>query len=594
MNKNVKVILLATILWLSVANISNACTNLLISRGATTDSACYISYAADSHTLYGELYYWAAADHTVPSFMDIYEWDTGKFLGKINQIAHTFNVVGNMNEYQVAIGETTFGGLDSLQSQPAATIDYGSLIYIALQRSKTAREAIKVMAELVAQYGYASEGESFSISDPNEVWIFEMIGKGKPYIPLSQVVKKNAKKLDSKGAVWVAVRIPDGCISGHANHARINFFTPENLKTSVSSKNLDKIFIPTVEFIYAADVISFAREKGYYNGKDADFSFSDVYNPIWDANGKMKDYGGLRFCEARVWSAFRRVNKDMDKYFSYINGDSKDRMPLYIKPDNKLSLKDVIALMRDHFEGTPYDMTLGVGAGPFKCPYRWRPMEWKAFNGKDTLEYLHERAVSTQQTGFSFVAQSRRYLPNPIGGILWFGVDDTYSTVYSPMYCGITKVPDTFREGNGSITEFTWNSAFWVFNWVANYAYSRYSDMIVDIKKKQSSMENNYMEMVQAYDLKASNLYKTSPQQAIEMITQFSTQQGDKTTKEWEKLGQYLLVKYMDGNVKNEKDGKFELNGTEHPLGKHPKQPPYPADWYKRIVDETKDTKLMK
>lgn len=572
-----------------------ACTNFLITKGATTDGSCMITYAADSHSLYGELYYMPAKDYPAGTMLDVYEWDTGKYLGKISQVPHTFSVVGNMNENQVSIGETTYGGRGEL-IDTTAILDYGNLIYITLQRAKNAREAIKIMAELVAEYGYFSSGESFSVSDANEVWIFEMISKGPDYVPVKDKNNKAAKKVESKGAVWVAYRIPDGCISGHANHPRITTFPLENMKTSISSKNLVNIFNGAVEVVYAADVISFAREMGYFSGKDSAFSFSDVYAPLWNEKGELVDYGGIRFCEARVWAGFRKVNSKMDQYMAYLLGKSKTRMPLWIKPDRKLSVKDVIDMMRDHFEGTFFDMTKDVGAGPYKTPYRWRPMEWKHVNQQtlDTTLYLHERAISTQQTGFSFVAQSRSWLPNPIGGINWFGVDDAYSTVYVPMYCGITAVPESYREGNGSMTEFTWKAAFWVFNWVSNFAYSRYSDMIVDIKKLQSALETEFIKSVPAVDIKANNLYTSNPKEALKVITDFSVAQGDLTVKKWEALGQYLLVKYMDGNIKHEKDGKFELNGTQHPLVKHPQHPAYDAEWYEKIIRETGDHYKMK
>lgn len=544
-----------------------SCTNFLITKGASTDGSCMITYAADSHTLYGELYYKPAANYPEGSMFDIYEWDTGKFLGKIKQVKHTYSVIGNMNEYQVAIGETTFGGRLDLQDT-TSIVDYGSLMYIALQRAKTAREALKVMIDLVTEYGYYSEGESFSISDANEVWILEMMGKG----------------AGGKGAVWVAMRIPDGYISGHANHSRITTFPLENGKTSISSKNLKKIFDPNIEVVYAYDVITFARTKGFFEKekKDNQFSFSDAYAPL--------DYGAIRFCDSRVWSGFRKVNSQMDKYVSYILGETTERIPLWIKPDKKLSVHDVMELMRDHFEGTVFDMTQDVGAGPFKCPYRWRPMTWKY----DSVDYVHERAISTQQTGFSFVAQSRSWLPNPVGGILWFGVDDTYMTVYCPMYCGIIKAPPSYAEGNGSMLNFTWNSAFWTFNFVSNWAYTRYNDMIKDIQPVQRELENKFINDIINIDKEASELYKSNPQKAIEYLTNYSVNQGEMTVARWTKLGQYLFTKYMDGNVKKEKDGKFSTNGYNQAAS--PDHPAYPDEWYKLIVKEKgeilKDRKL--
>ncbi|HNY08013.1 MAG TPA: C69 family dipeptidase [Bacteroidales bacterium] len=531
---------------------SNACTNFIISKGASVDGSTMITYAADSHVLYGELYYRPAADYPEGAMMDVYEWDTGKYLGKIKQVRHTYSVVGNMNEYQVAIGETTYGGREDLQSQPDATMDYGSLMYITLQRAKTAREAIKIFGELVAEYGYASEGESFSISDPNEVWILEMIGKGKT--PLMDVKAKKSKKAVPQkvlGAVWVAQRIPDGYISGHANQSRISTFPlndPENC-------------------IYSPDVISFARAKGYFTGEDKDFSFCDAYQPI--------TFDGARFCEARVWAGFRKVNSTMDKYTDYAMGANlKNRMPLWIKPDHKLSVQDVMKMMRDHYEGTPMDMTQDIGSGPYNLPYRWRPMTWSVDGGN----YVHERATSTQQTGFSFIAQSRNWLPGPIGGINWFGVDDTYSTVYTPMYCGMTKVPETYAVGNGSMMEFTFNSAFWTFNMVSNWAYTRYRDMIPEIQSVQSELENKYIANTSAVDAAALQLYTKDKALGIKFITDYSVNAGNGTVKRWQELYAYLFTKYMDGNIKT-KDGN----------NMNPKvsQPGYGDEWLRRIVKET-------
>ena len=552
---------------------AQACTNFLITKGASKDGSTMITYAADSHTLYGELYYRPAADYAAGTMMDITEWDTGKPLGKIKQVLHTFSVVGNMNEYQVAIGETTYTGREELQDT-TGIMDYGSLMYTALQRSKTAREAIKVMAELVAEYGYYSTGESISISDPNEVWIFEIIGKGSPIYVNGKIDPKQY----SKGAVWVARRIPDGYISGHANHARITTFPLENGKTSISSKNLAKIFLPGIETVYAYDVISFARQKKYFNGKDADFSFSDIYAPL--------DFGGARFSEARVWAGFNKVCKDMANYIDYAKGDNlTHRMPLWVKPDQKLSLQDVIGMMRDHYEGTPLDMTKDLGAGPYENPYRWRPMTWKV----DGNSYLHERAISTQQTGFSFVAQSRSWLPNHIGGILWFGVDDTYTTVYVPMYCGINKIPHPFEVGNGNMLKYSHTSAFWTFNQVSNYCYTRYNVMIKDVQKVQSELEKRFVDGVAVVDKKAEELYKTDQSKAIAMLTDFSLNQANVTQRKWRELYEYLIVKYVDGNIKKEKDGKFINNGYTQPA--FPMQPALP-DWYLRKIVESAGDKI--
>lgn len=561
-------LLTSMMLWLPL---SNACTNFMVSKGASKTGATYLTYSADSHSLFGELYYRPAASYSAGTMMDIREWDTGKPLGKIKQALQTYSVIGNMNENQVTIGETTYGGREEL-ADSTGIMDYGSLIYVTLQRSKTAREAIMVMTQLVAEYGYYSSGESFSIADPNEVWILEMIGKGAP-----QKVKDNKgveKMVYSKGAVWVAIRIPDGYISGHANQARITNFPLENGKTSISSKNIKKIFNPEVSCVYASDVISFAKERKIYREYNKSFSFADSYAPA--------DFGALRACEGRVWAGFRKVCKAADNYFPYINGeDMVNRLPLYMKPDQKISLDDVKGMMRDHFTGTQYDMTQDVGAGPYKCPYRWRPMGFKV----DDKNYVHERAISTQQTGFSFVAEMRSWLPNHIGGINWFGMDDTYLTVYMPMYCGINEVPASFKEGNGSMLKFTWNSAFWVFNWVSNWTYSRWSDIAPEVVKYQAELEQEFQKQTNEIDAKANDLYKTNPKAADEMITNFSKNLGDKTTDKWREFGQFLFVKYMDGNVKpHDAKGNFKDNGYGQP--EQPGHPAYPADWYKRIMNE--------
>ena len=536
---NRKLVYLLTLLVLVfTAKTTLACTNFLVTKGASTDGSSFISYNADSHTLYGELYYFPAAKYPAGAMLDIYEWDTGNFLGKIKQAPFTYKVVGNMNENQVAIGETTYGGRPDLQAQPSAKVDYGSMMYIALQRSKTAREAIKVMTSLVAEYGYFSEGESFSISDPNEVWIMEMIGKGK----------------DAKGALWVARRIPDGYVCGHANQARITTFPlndPENC-------------------LYSPDVITFARAKGWFNGKDADFSFSDTYNPV--------DFSGVRFCDARVWAMFNRVSPgQMAKYLDYAEGTNlTNRMPLWIKPDHKINVHQVMDIMRDHFEGTPLDMTKDIGAGPYACPYRWRPLTFKV----DGKEYLNERATSTQQTGFCFVAQSRSWLPNVVGGIIWFGVDDTYSTVYTPIYTNITKVPENLKVGNGSMMKFSETSMFWIFNQVANFAYTRYSDMIPQIQAKQSELENKYIAMVADNDKKYAKLGKSNPAAASQALTAFSLAQAKLTFTSWKTLYADLFVKYMDGNIKTPIPGKRDPDV---------KQPGYSQDWYRVVVKETGD-----
>jgi dipeptidase len=552
MKRKISIGILSIVFLLTGRQVSNGCTNFLITRGASADGSTMITYAADSHTLYGELYYQPAQDYPAGAMRDIYEWDTGKFLGKIPQPAHTYSVIGNMNEHQVAIGETTYGGRSELGQQTGAIMDYGSLIYVALQRAKTAREAIEVMTQLVEDYGYASSGESFSIADQEEVWILEMIGKGE----------------GEKGAVWVAVRIPDGYISGHANQARITTF-PLN---------------DPANCVYSKDVISFAREKGWFNGANKDFSFSDVYAPV--------DFGGARFCEARVWAGFNKVAEGMEKYSEYAKGIvqhsgdnnfASNRMPLWIKPDKKLTVQDVMGMMRDHYEGTELDMTQDLGAGPYQLPYRWRNMTWSV----DSVAYCHERAISTQQTGFSFVTQSRNWLPDPIGGIIWFGVDDTYTTCYAPMYCGITEIPECFQVGNGDMLTFSETSAFWTFNLVTNFAYLRYSDMIKDIQPVQKELEDKFVKYVPVVDKAAEALYNSDAEMARRFITEYSVNEANNMTTRWKQLGQYLLIKYMDGNVKREKDGQFER--TETGLAPMPLFPGYPEWWYKIIANSTGD-----
>jgi len=534
--KKINSVILIVLLLIAWNQASEACTNFLITKGASTDGSTFITYAADSHQMYGELYYTPAGKHLPGTLIDVYEWDTGRYLGKISQVEETYSVVGNMNEHQVSIGETTYTGRRELISKNGI-MDYGSLMYIALQRSKTAREAIDVMTSLVTQYGYCSSGESFSIADPNEVWIMEMIGKGP----------------DETGAVWVARRVPDGYICAHANQARIKRFPLNDRKNC----------------LYAEDVIEFARKKGFFTGDDAEFSFADAYAPL--------DYGALRFCEARVWAMFRRAAPSLNLSIDYVKGvKGAKELPLWIKPDEKLDVRDVMELMRDHFEGTEFDLSQGIGAGPYSLPYRWRPLTWEI----DSVQYLNERATSTQQTGFSFVAQARSWLPNAIGGVLWFGVDDTYSTVYVPMYCSISDVPVNYAVGTGSFTEFTWESAFWVFNFVANYAYSRYSDMIIDIQKVQRELEGRFIYDQSRIDEAALNLYDESPRLAVDYLTDYSKRCGKVTVQKWRKLGEFLLFKYLDGNVKN------ELGKVTHPG--------YPKTWYREIVKQDGEKLKMK
>jgi dipeptidase len=511
-----------------------ACTNILVSKGASRDGSTMITYAADSHTRYGELFFLPASNNPAGSMADIRDYGSGAFLGRIRQVPHTYSVVGFMNEHQLSMGETTFGGRPELVDT-AGIIDWGSLMFLALQRSRNAREAIRTIASLVDEYGYRSSGESFSIADPNEVWIMELIGKGS----------------GNKGAVWVAMRIPDGCISGHANHPRITTF-PKN---------------DTTNCYYAPDVITVARTRGYYSGTDAQFSFSDAYAPL--------DFGAARACEARIWAVFNRVNGTMGRYRDYAKGENlRNRMPLWIKPDKKLSVHDVMELMRDYYQGTELDMSNDVGAGPYGCPYRWRPMTWKV----DSVEYVNERAISTQQTAFSFVAQGRSWLPDHIGGIFWFGVDDTYHTVYTPMYCSITATPHAFAVGNGAMMEFSDDAAFWIFNQVSNFSYTRFNVISPEIRAKQGELESKYISLVPGIDNAALELTKNGKETAVSLLTDFCASLGQETFSEWKTLYRALFVKYMDGNIK-----------TKVPNRKNPvvQQPGYGEAWQRMVARET-------
>ena len=569
--------ILTIILAIALVYPTMACTNYLVTKGASKDGSTMISYAADSHVLYGELYHWPAQKWPTGSMLDVYDWDSGKFLGQIKQASETYNVVGNVNEYQVAIGETTYGGRKELHHQDGAIMDYGSLIYIGLQRSKTAREAIKVITELMAEYGYFSEGESFSIADPNEVWILEIIGKGQ----------------GEKGAVWVARKIPNGYVSAHANQARITNF-PLKGKNTISSKNIKKIFNANIENVYSEDVITFARKKGYYTGKDSDFSFSDTYAPV--------DFGGARFCEIRVWSMFNDVTDGMDKYWDYCKGNiehkdklasgnsntskyATNRMPLWIKPTNKISVLDMFHFMRNHLEGTELDMSKDIGAGPFGNPYRWRGLTWEV----DGKTYCNERATATQQTGFSFIAQLRSWLPREIGAINWFGIDDAASTVYMPMYACMTKIPHSLAVGNGDMMTWSDDAAFWVFNQVTNFAYTRYNLIHPEVTSKQAAFEKSFVEGTLEIDNKAKELLKSDKTKAIQLLTDYSVKVADKVTSEWSDFYKYLFIKYSDGNVKTksaDKDGyKYVTPKLE--------QPGYGEAWYRKIVKETGNQFLM-
>ncbi len=513
---------------------ADACTSLIAGKKATVDGSTMITYAADSHTLYGELYHKTGGVHPAGSMRKIVEWDTGKPLGEIPEAPVTYTRIGNMNEHGLTISESTWGGRPELEG--SGLIDYGELIYITLERAKTAREAIDVMTSLVRDYGYASGGESFSIADPDEVWIMELIGKGKA----------------DKGAVWVARRVPDDCISGHANHSRIHRFPLKDKET-----------------LYSPDVISFAREQGYFDGKDKDFSFSLAYAEL--------DGGALRGCDGRVWAFYNKFAPGMDAYLPWILEGEGEVLPLWVKPSQPVSVRDMQWMMRDHFEDTPLDMTKDVGAGPYAVPYRWRPLTYKV----DDVEYTHERAIATQQTGFSFVSQMRGDAPAPMKGVLWFGVDDANTCVYVPMYCCLTEAPHEFAQGNGDMYNLSWDAAFWVNNYVANQAYNRYSQMIPDIRKVQSEIEDSLASEVEVLYAQVADMPYDD---ACKLLNRHSADWSKRYTKRYKALGDYLLVKYLDGNIKKERDGEFAR--TPDGMPEYPEFPGYDKRYYRSIATD--------
>ena len=560
---------------------SQACTNVLVTKGASVDGSTMISYAADSHQLYGELYYAPAGVWNSGDIRKIYEWDTGKYLGDIPQVARTYQRVGNMNEHQLIIAETTYGGRHELED-PNGIMDYGSLIYVALERAKTAREAIDIIVDLANTYGYYSSGESFSFADKEEVWVMDLIGKGP----------------NNKGIVWVARRVPDGYICSHANQARISTFPqndPENC-------------------IYAPDVISFAREMGYFEGEDKDFSFCDAYAPL--------DFMGMRGCEARAWSAFNilcdgkftfedengnLVTKDAYDYIDYAMGyDKTKRFPLFVKPSRKISVKNVADVMRDHYEGTPMDMTQDIGAGGNALPYRWRPMGFE-HNGKS---YMNERAIATQQTGFWFVGQSRGWLPDEIGGLNWFGCDDAATSYLTPIYTSTYEIPECFRVGNGDMITYSPTSAFWMTNRVANACYKAYNIMFPTVDAEIDAWEAAMVDAVAKADQEALELYKAAeaaPAKRIrrndnarkvvdkfasvrEYLTAFSVDNAQEIFNKWVALEQLLLVKYIDGNVKAQhEDGTFVTNEHTDNIPAKITQPGYTEKWKEAVANDHGD-----
>ena len=541
-----RILAFAACLLLLARPAADACTNIIVTKGASADGSCMVTYAADSHQLFGELYFHPAADHPAGSMLDIYDWDSGFYRGKIAQVPHSYQTVGNMNEHQLIIMETTFGGRPHLEN-PDGVMDYGSLIYVTLQRARTAREAIRIIDDLVQTYGYGSEGESFSIADKDECWIFEIVGKGA-----------------QKGAVWVAVRIPDGMICAHANQSRIHHFPlddPENC-------------------LYTPDVISFAREKGFFTGSDAEFSFCDAYCPA--------DWSGLRACEARVWSAFRLLGGsgfDADRYLDFAWGSNPaNKMPLCIEPEQKVTVKALADVMRDHFEGTPLDFSEDLGAGISRLPYRWRPMSFEL----DGKEYLFERSIATQQTGFWYLAQARGWLPDVVGGLLWFGVDDAATSALTPIYTNITEVPECFREGNGSMIEYSPTSAFWLFNRVAHFAYLFYDRAQPEIRAAIDRYENENLALVKTLDAQALAMVEGgNGRQAVGMLTAFCAHRSQQLFDQWTDMSNYLLVKLMDGNIKRQNaDGSFQDNGSGKPIPASPLHPEFRERWLRGLVND--------
>ncbi len=531
---------------------ADACSNIIITRGASADGSCMVSYAADSHQLFGELYFTPAGKFKAGSMLNIRDWDSQKPLGAIEQVERTWQTVGNMNSRQLIIAETTWGGREE-QVDENGIMDYGSLIYVTLQRASTAREAIRTIVELANRYGYPSEGETFSIADTEEAWIMDLVGKGS----------------DNKGIVWVARRIPDGYICAHANQARITRFPlndPENC-------------------LYAPDVISFAREKGWFSGEDAEFSFRDAYNPL--------DFSGARACDARAWSAFNilcdgqftytengaEVTRPASDWLDYAMGyDLKGEMPLFVKPSRKITMKNVADAMRDHFEGTPMDMTVDVGAGGNALPYRWRPMSF-TWEGKT---YINERAMATQQTGFWFVAQSRGSLPDEVGALIWFGCDDAATSYLTPIYVNTKEVPECLRVGNGDMLHYSATSQFWMCNRVANACYKMYNYMAPVARGAADEFENYQMTTgVPQMDAKAADLVaKGKTRKALKLLTEYSVNTAQEQFAAWTRLEELLLVKFIDGNIKaQDEDGSFLHSEYSEGIPVKISQPGYTDRW---------------
>lgn len=522
-----------------------ACTNFIVGKKASVDGSVICSYNADDYGMFIGLAHYAAGTHKKGEMRDIVDWDTHKYIGKIPEAPVTYNVIGNINEFQVTIGETTYGGREEMVN-PDGGIDYGSLIYLGLQRSRTAREAIKVMTTLAQTYGYCSEGETFTICDPNEAWIMEMQGKGK----------------GEKGVVWVAQRIPDDAICGHANQSRIGKF---NMK----DKN---------NVMYAKDVVAFARKKGWFKGKDADFNWKMTY--------AKPDFSGRRICDARVWSFFNRYAKGMDKYLPWALGKdaTAEDMPLWVVPCRKLSVQDVQVAMRDHYEGTPMAIdSTDIGGGIWQMPYRPTPLFYEV-NGK---KYFNERPTSTQQTGFTFVSQMRSWLPRKVGGVLWFGNDDGNMVAYTPIYCGNTVQPECYNTPGADALTFSMKNAYWVCNWVSNMVYPRYSQMFPSLKAVRDSLEQSYFARQKEVEDKAVAMAATNEDTAVRYLNDYSNTVAQQMLARWKQLAFYLIVKYNDMTVKPEKDGKFLR--TPEGIGVAVKRPGYPETYREQIVKQTGD-----
>ena len=537
---------------------ADACTNVIITRGASSDGSCMVSYAADSHYLSGELVFRPAGKFKPGSKLDIIEWDTYKPLGQIDQVERTFQTVGNQNEHQLIIAETTWGGRWE-QVDTTGIMDYGSLIYVTLQRARTAREAINTIVDLANTYGYPSSGESFSIADPEEAWVMDLVGKGP----------------DNKGIVWVARRIPDGYICAHANQARITRFPQDDPDNC----------------IFAPDVISFARSKGWFDGADEDFSFRDAYNPL--------DFGGARGCDARAWSAFNilcdgqfkyeengaEITRPASDWLEYAMGyDLTGEMPLFVKPSRKISVKNVADVMRDHFEGTPMDMTQDIGAGGNACPYRWRPMNF-SWDGKT---YVNERAIATQQTGFWFVAQARGWMPDVVGALQWYGCDDAATSYLTPIYSNTRKVPECLRVGNGDLLHYSATSTFWMCNRVTNACYRMYDRMAPVVRAVADAFENAQMgEKVPETDAKA---LKMRPRRARRFLTKYTVETAQAQFAAWTALEEMLLVKFIDGNVKaQDENGNFLHTAEYAGMPADLQQPGYSEKWKEAVAKDHGD-----